>query len=563
MRHFGPFCHNPADTSPRFLPLHEEIIVMENAERLLRQSEDKFRRIVESSPLAMYFYRLEPDGRLILTGANPAADRIIGISHEQLHNMTIEEIFPKLKGTPIPEMYRKVAAGELGPQSFEIEYRDYPINGYFDVHVFSTGEATIAVNFQDISRRRLAEQSLRDTEEIFSLFMEFSPIYVFFKDENLRTIRLSRNFEHMLGKPLDQLLGKSMRELFPVELAEKMMADDRKVLDEGKPLLMEEEYNGRSYSSVKFPIVLEGGAKYLAGFTMDITDSKLAEKALLEKNIELEAEVAERQQAQRELSDKHRQLDELSHHLAQRISSAVAEIRAKDELLILQSRQSAMGEMIGNIAHQWRQPLNNIGLLVQLLQRICNSGELNRDEMNRQFDTIMGIIMHMSKTVDDFRNYFAPDKAKVSFSLSRMITQSLELISAAFENIGIRIDVESCAMDTVRGYPNEFAQVVLVILGNARDQLLEHEVIEPRIAIRTSSQVGSIVVSIWDNGGGIQEDVLPKIFDPYFTTKEQGKGTGIGLYMSKMIIEKHMGGVLTAMNLDGGAEFRIELPREA
>jgi len=535
---------------------------MENTEKLLRESEDKFRRIVESSPLAMYFYRLEPDGRLILTGANPAADRILGISHDLLHNMTIEEIFPKLKETSIPEMYRKVAVGELGPQSFEIEYRDEQVNGYFDVHVFSTGKSTIAVNFQDITRRRQIEQSLRDTEEIFRLFMEFSPIYVFFKDENLRAIRLSRNFEQLLGKPLAQLLGKSMSELFPPELAERMMADDRKVLEQGTPRLIEEEFNGRFYSSIKFPIALEGGAKYLAGFTMDITDNKLAEKALLEKNIELEAEVAERQQAECELSTKHSQLDELSHHLAQRISSAVAEIRAKDELLILQSRQSAMGEMIGNIAHQWRQPLNNIGLLVQLLQRICNSDEKNLEDVNKQIDTIMNIIMYMSKTVDDFRNYFAPDKAKVSFSLSQMIMQSLELVTAAFENIGIKIEVESCAMDTVRGYPNEFAQVMLVILGNARDQLLEHEAVTPRIVIRTFLQDDSIVVAVWDNGGGMPEEVLTKIFDPYFTTKEQGKGTGIGLYMSKMIIEKHMGGVLTATNLDGGAEFRIELPRE-
>jgi len=535
---------------------------MDHTEKLLRESEGKFRSIVESSPLAMYFYRLEPDGRLILTGTNPAADRVIGISHELLLNMTIEEIFPRLKETPIPEMYRKVAAGDLGPQSFEIEYRDEKVNGYFDVHVFSTGEATIAVNFQDITKRRQTEQSLRDTEEIFRLFMEFSPVYVFFKDENLRAIQLSRNFEQMLGKPLDQLLGKPMNELFPAEIAGKMMVDDRMVLEKRTPLLIEEELSGRTYSTIKFPIALEGGTRYLAGFMMDITDSKLAEQALLEKNIELETEVAERQQAQRELSVKHRQLDELSHHLAQRVSSAVAEIRAKDELLILQSRQSAMGEMIGNIAHQWRQPLNNIGLIVQLLQRICNSDELNRDDINKQFDTIMNTIMYMSKTVDDFRNYFAPDKAKVLFSLSQMIMRSLQLISAALDDIGIKVEVESCAKDMVRGYPNEFAQVMLVILGNARDQLLEYRVSDPRIVIRTFPLEERIVVAVRDNGGGIGEDVLTKIFDPYFTTKEQGKGTGIGLYMSKMIIEKHMGGVLTARNMDGGAEFRIELPLE-
>jgi len=653
---------------------------MDNTEKLLLESEYKFRRIVESSPMGMYFYRLEAAGRLILTGSNPAADRIVGVSHGNMINRTLEEVFPNLLDTPVPEMYRKVASGELGPQSFEIEYKDDRVSGYYDVHVFSTGESTIVVNFQDITdrkqleqkilrkavewtrtfdsvldmiaivdlscrivrvnlamataigrrpidclglyfhevvkgcpitplscptrqtleggatttdffeprmkkhlhytttplhdadetlvgsvivmrditRRIQAEQLLRNTEEIFRLFMEYSPVYVFFKDERLRTLRLSRNFEQMLGKPLDSLLGKSMTELFPAELAESMMEDDRRILREGKPVQVEEELAGRFYSTVKFPIELEGGTKYIAGFTMDITEKRLAEEAILEKNSELEFEVAERQQAQRELSEKHRQLDELNHHLAQRISSAVAEIRAKDELLILQSRQSAMGEMIGNIAHQWRQPLNNIALIVQVLQRICTCGEVSREEVRGQFETVMKIIMYMSKTVDDFRSYFAPDKAKVRFSLSSSIEKALELVTSAFENFGIGIEFESAKTDTVRGYPNEFAQVMLVILGNARDQLIENAVEMPRISIRTFRENGSIVVTVRDNGGGIPADVLTKIFEPYFTTKEQGKGTGIGLYMSKMIIEKHMDGRLTAMNLEDGAEFRIE-----
>jgi len=651
---------------------------MDNTEKLMLE---RFRRIVESSPMGMYFYRLEADDSLILTGSNPAADRIVGVSHGNMINRTLEEVFPNLLNTPVPEMYRKVASGELGPQSFEIEYKDDCISGYYDVHVFSTGESTIAVNFQDIterkqleasilrkavewtrtfdsvldmiaivdlshrvirvnlamaraigrtpkesvglpfheavkgcpinplscpprqaldgvgvttadffeprmkkhlhftttplldadgtvmgsvlvmrdiSRRIQAEQLLRNTEEIFRLFMEYCPIYIFFKDENLRAVRLSRNFEKMLGKPLDSLLGKNMTELFPAELAESMMEDDRRILREGKPVHIEEELAGRFYSTVKFPIVLEGGTKYIAGFTMDITEKRLAEEAILEKNSELEFEVAERQQAQRELSEKHRQLDELNHHLAQRISSAVAEIRAKDELLILQSRQSAMGEMIGNIAHQWRQPLNNIALIVQVLQRICTCGEVSREEVRGQFETVMKIIMYMSKTVDDFRSYFAPDKAKVRFSLSSSIEKALELVTSAFKNFGISIEFESAKADTVRGYPNEFAQVMLVILGNARDQLIENAVATPRISIRTFRENGSIVVTVRDNGGGIPADVLTKIFEPYFTTKEQGKGTGIGLYMSKMIIEKHMDGRLTAMNLEDGAEFRIE-----
>jgi len=133
---------------------------MDNTQKMLLESEYKFRRIVESSPMGMYFYRLESDGSLILIGSNPAADRITGVSHGEMINMRIEEIFPDLENTSVPEMYRKVACGELGPQTFEIEYKDERVSGYYDVHVFSTGDSTIVVNFQDITDRKQLEQKI-------------------------------------------------------------------------------------------------------------------------------------------------------------------------------------------------------------------------------------------------------------------------------------------------------------------------------------------------------------------------------------------------------------------
>lgn len=265
---------------------------------------------------------------------------------------------------------------------------------------------------------------------------------------------------------------------------------------------------------------------------------------------------------QEALAVKQHQLKALNSSLEERIFIAVDELRQKDQMLIQQSRQAAMGEMINNIAHQWRQPLNNLGLIIQSLQEDFVMGELTEDEMRAAIGKSMDTIMFMSRTIDDFRNFFRQDKRKKRFKVNDMISQTLDFISANLKHSHIRVELESSEVVTALGYPNELSQVLLNIINNARDVLLERKVSRPRIGITVFSENGRAVVKVRDNGGGIAEDILPRIFDPYFSTKEQGKGSGIGLYMSKSIIEQHMGGHLTVANINGGAEFRVEIRTE-
>ncbi|MBI2354149.1 MAG: PAS domain S-box protein [Deltaproteobacteria bacterium] len=291
----------------------------------------------------------------------------------------------------------------------------------------------------------------------------------------------------------------------------------------------------------------------------DITERKRMEEALHEQTARLEQEIAERQQAQEALAVKQLQLEEINDALASGINEAVSELRRKDQMLIQQNRLAAMGEMINNIAHQWRQPLNNIGLIVQNLHLSYESGEMTIGEMNREVGKAMDVIMHMSRTIDDFRNFFRPDKQKCGFVVNKVVADSLDFVAASIESSNIRVEVTADTEVGAFGYPNEYAQVLLNILSNAREALIEKAVAKRLISIRVTSENNRSVVAIRDNGGGIPEGFLPKIFDPYFTTKEPGKGTGIGLYMSKVIIEQHMGGRLSARNVERGAEFRIEL----
>jgi PAS domain S-box-containing protein len=284
----------------------------------------------------------------------------------------------------------------------------------------------------------------------------------------------------------------------------------------------------------------------------DITARKMMEQELFEQTETLENEIAKREAAQANL-------EELNSSLEKRISLAVADLRLKDQTLIQQGRLAAMGEMINNIAHQWRQPLNNIGLIVQNLQFSFEAGTITHEEMQQDIGIAMDVIMHMSRTIDDFRNFFREDKQKGGFLVGKTVHRALEFVTAALSDHDIQVELEDDESVTATGYQNEYAQVLLNILSNSREACIERRVSAPRIQIRVTSENGRSVVYIRDNCGGIGDDVMPKIFDPYFTTRPPDKGTGIGLYMSKVIIEQNMGGSLSANNVDGGVEFRIEV----
>ncbi|MDD2308496.1 MAG: DUF3365 domain-containing protein [Desulfuromonadaceae bacterium] len=284
----------------------------------------------------------------------------------------------------------------------------------------------------------------------------------------------------------------------------------------------------------------------------DITERKQMEHEIFEQTKQLEEEVAEREAAQANL-------EELNRSLENRINLAVAEMRQKDQALIQQGRLASMGEMINNIAHQWRQPLNNVGLIIQNLQFSFDAGAMTHDELKQEINTAMDVIIHMSRTIDDFRNFFRKDKQKGEFVVSKIVHRALEFVSAALSKHGIEVALEENEAVTADGYQNEYAQVLLNILSNTREACIERCTAAPRIQIRITAENGHSVVYIRDNCGGIAAEIMPKIFDPYFTTRAPDKGTGIGLYMSKVIIEQNMGGNLTAGNTEDGVEFRIEV----
>ncbi len=271
-------------------------------------------------------------------------------------------------------------------------------------------------------------------------------------------------------------------------------------------------------------------------------------------------DIINRVQVEKIVSQRQREIEEINKSLEERIKIEIKKNMEKDQLLIQQSKMAAMGDMMGNIAHQWRQPLNTLSLAVQDVEDAFLSGELDEKYMKYFIDLSMENIRFMSKTIDDFRNFFKPSKTKESFKLREAVEDILKIVTAQLKNHKISISIEGEDYDVI-GYPNEFKQVILNLTNNAKDAILEKNIEKGEINIyinNYSIDLKEIVVQ--DNGGGIPDKLMNKIFEPYFTTKDGNKGTGIGLYMSKTIIEENMGGSLFVENKHNGARFTIRIP---
>ncbi len=279
---------------------------------------------------------------------------------------------------------------------------------------------------------------------------------------------------------------------------------------------------------------------------------KVSNKKLLRSNDELEKRVDKRT----------KELYELNISLDKKVKDELKKRLYQEQMLIHQSRFAAMGEMIGNIAHQWRQPLNALGLLLQNIESAYEMDMLDKNYIDKTVEKGNRLTNTMSQTIDDFRNFFKPNKEATIFSVISAVQSTVDMLKSSFASSMISIHYEIDKELCIKGFSSEFSQVILNILNNAKDALIENNSKDKEIFITTHKEDEYVVLEITDNGGGIPMKILNSIFDPYFTTKEEGKGTGIGLYMSKTIIENNMNGQLSGMNSKTGATFSIKMRLE-
>ncbi len=253
------------------------------------------------------------------------------------------------------------------------------------------------------------------------------------------------------------------------------------------------------------------------------------------------------------------ELQELNQKLEARVKEEVQKNRKKDGILIHNSKLAQMGEMMSLIAHQWRQPLSAISATSTGLHVKIELGRYDEEFFLSSLNKIEEYVKHLSTTVDDFTDFFKPSKRTQETTCAFIIERALFILSASLSKNSIDVRVENNSDTTFVTYPNEVIQVVINLVKNAENILLKREIKNPKITISTYEKEGKHIIEVRDNGGGIEEDILEKIFEPYFTTKNHQNSTGLGLYMSKFIIQESCKGSLVVKNDENGACFTITL----
>jgi len=262
-----------------------------------------------------------------------------------------------------------------------------------------------------------------------------------------------------------------------------------------------------------------------------------------------------------EVKSRQDSLESLNRSLEERVRTEVKARQDKEHMLIQQSKMAAMGDMISLIAHQWRQPLNQMSYLLMNIEGAYEHNELNKAYLEKKVAEGTDLLEFMSHTIEDFRNYFIPDRERVETSIAEVVDHSGALIIKSLEARHIEFETIHHSYSEVKIYRNELIQVMMNLTKNAKDVLVDRKRTDPKITVKTSENETNIIIEVCDNGGGVDEAIAKKIFEPYFTTKERSSGTGLGLSMSRNIVQEHLNGTLVLENRDEGACFIVTIAK--
>ncbi len=559
-----------AETGLKNLELSRALKEQESARKEVQASRDYLDKIINS--IADPIFVKDRGHRLVLV--NDAECALAGRSREELIGRTDYEFFPKdqvdvfwakdeIVFETEQENINEEAITDAQGQRLEILtkkslYKDLNGNKYIvgivrDITDLKQKELELRALNEDLESRVAARTSelaalnsalLKEVDErrqaerrlaLMNFALDNVCEEAYLVDKQARFRYVNEEACRASGYSRDELLGMKVSDIDPDYLMETWPGHWQEIKENGS-LIFETRHRSRDGRIYPIEITVSHieyeGSEYILGLSRDITERKQAEQ----------------------------RLELLNETLEKRVEEEVAKNRAKDIILIQQNRQAALGEMLDHIAHQWKQPINNISLIVQDLEDAGSCGDLTDEYVGDAVHKVLALLEHMAQTIDVFRNFYKPEREKMVFRIKDSIDKALSFIEPALMSDSIKVDLEVDPELSTIGYPKEYAQVLLNILGNARNALVEGTIKNPRVILKGYYENGKAVVTITDNAGGIPDMFMDKIFEPYFTTRKMSGGTGVGLYMSKNIIEKNMGGTLSAANVDGGAQFRIEIP---
>lgn len=297
----------------------------------------------------------------------------------------------------------------------------------------------------------------------------------------------------------------------------------------------------------------ENIVEYIA-IRYDVTKEVMLREELIKK----EAEYEELNRSlEKRVEEQTRELKELNQTLEKRVRDEIAKNEDKQRVMFWQSRHASLGQMLANIAHQWRQPLTELSLAMFNIKKAVQNDRV--EDVSKFYDESKNIIKNMSQTIDDFTNFFSPDKEKHYFNISESIQEAIGLLESVVNDGMITIKTNFEDME-VLGITNELTQVMINLINNSKDAFIHNSILLREIAITTKREKGFALIEVQDNAGGIAKENIEKIFEPYFTTKHKSRGTGLGLFMSKMICEQGLGGTLDVKSKKNTTTFSIKIP---
>lgn len=515
------------------------------AQEALSASEEKFRSIVESSPMGMHFCVVDEKDRVILLGTNPAADRLLGVRHQDKVGLPLEEAFPRFRNVALAEMVRQVALGEMGRQHFETAYEDGDTADTYEVLAFRSGERAATITYLDITERKEQEERLRQSEERFSRLFRYSPEAMVlvdlmgsaFSDANEAFTRLS-------GYSAEELIGQDSRKI-PFYAAESSRVAIYKAIERDGHV-ENYEFEGRHKEgrlvqcSITCHVIAIGGRRYILALVRDVTEIKKMQEMMIQ-------------------TEKMISVGGIAAGIAHEINNPLG--------IVLQAAQNLVQRTRADFKKNL-EVADGLGLDMNLLRQYMQARKLDVfiEDIQAAAVRASAIIRHML----DFSR--SSESRRKSCDLPAIIDKAITLAgsdydlkkSYDFKRIKITRDYDD-DLPVVSCTETEIEQVLLNLLRNSAQALAAAQppVLEPAISIRARSKGDFVRIEIEDNGPGMPAEVQRRVFEPFFTTKAPGVGTGLGLSVSYFIVTKGHGGKMTVSSHPGvGTLFCIELPAE-